>query len=136
MTNSFHTDIIRDHHRSTWMFECVSFHSFNAPLLLFVIIRIVTVITIITIIQLAFIIRWVFVGASMPHRCLLPNERPFFNQTFQPVVQVTFTFLTSVFLFFPPRPFSGLSIKVLSSPHVIKRSLNRDNLVEMFETEK
>jgi len=30
---------------------------------------------------------WVFVGASMPHRCLLPNERPFFNQTFQPVVQ-------------------------------------------------
>ena len=32
--------------------------------------------------------RWVFVGASMPHRCLLPNELPFSNETFQPVVQV------------------------------------------------
>ena len=31
---------------------------------------------------------WVFVGASLPHRCLLPNELPFPNETFQPLVQV------------------------------------------------
>ena len=33
---------------------------------------------------------WVFVGASLPHRCLLPNELPFPNETFQPLVQVIF----------------------------------------------
>ena len=41
------------------------------------------------------IIRWVFVGASMSHRCLLPNELPFSNETFQPIVQVPLITITT-----------------------------------------
>ena len=56
-------------------------------------------------------IRWVFVGASMPHRCLLPNELPFSNESFQPVVQV------------PPITIAITITKYLSSPapYVIQR---------------